>query len=74
MAAAGDSEEHGTPYSVGEVAKLTGLSRQTITSLFENEPGVLVINRPEEKHKRRYRTIRIPRSVYERVLYRITNK
>jgi hypothetical protein len=29
--------------------------------LFEDEEGVLVLNRPEKMHKRRYRSIRIPR-------------
>lgn len=55
-------------YTVREVATLTGLSPQTITRMFESEPGVLVMSRPEEKHKRRYRSIRIPRAVYERVI------
>jgi len=55
-------------YTVSEVAALTGLSRQTVARLFENEPGVLIVSRPETMRKRRYRTIRIPRSVYERVL------
>jgi predicted transcriptional regulator len=57
-----------TPYTVAEVAALTGFSRQTITRIFENEPGVLVVERPGESHKRGYRSIRIPRTVYERVV------
>jgi hypothetical protein len=61
-------------YTVGEVAALTGFSRDTITKLFEREPGVLVIARPAEMNKRRYRTIRIPRAVYERVISRLTVK
>ena len=32
--------------SVAEVAGFTGYSRQTVTKMFEDEPGVLVINRP----------------------------
>lgn len=35
--------------------------------MLEREPGVLVLNRPERMHKRPYRTIKIPRAVYERV-------
>jgi hypothetical protein len=27
------------PYTVGEVARLTGFSRQTVTRMFEREPG-----------------------------------
>jgi len=40
-----------------EVAVLTGYSRATVTALFEKEPGVLVIERPEARIKRRYRSI-----------------
>jgi hypothetical protein len=54
-----------TPYSVQEVDALTGFSRDTITWLFENEPGVLIIDRPSKLHKRKYRSIRIPRVVRE---------
>jgi hypothetical protein len=59
-------------YTVKEVATMTGFSRQTITRMFENQKGVLVIERPETLHKRKHRSIRIPRAVYERVLRRIT--
>lgn len=55
-------------YTVAEVAEMTGFSRQTITRMFENERGVLVVKRPERMHKRSYRSIRIPRLVYERVI------
>lgn len=61
-------------YTVGEVANMTGLSRQTITRLFERERGVIVLHRPETLHKRSHRTIRIPRAVYERVVNRLTVK
>jgi len=59
-------------YTVAEIAQLTGYSVQTITRMFENEAGVLVINRLETMHKRKYRSIRIPRHVYERVVRKIT--
>ena len=59
-------------YTVGEVADLTGFSRQTVTRLFEKEEGVLVIERPETMHKRGYRNIRIPRHVYERVIRKVS--
>ena len=54
--------------TVAEVAILTGLSRQTVTRMFQKERGVIVIARPESLHKRGYRSIRIPRPVYERVI------
>ena len=60
-------------YTVDEVAAKTGFSRQTITTMFENAPGVLVIERPTKMNKRRYRSIRIPRGVYERVIGKVTN-
>jgi AraC-like DNA-binding protein len=59
-------------YSVAEVALMLGLSRSTVTRLFERERGVIVLERPEKMHKRRYRSIRIPIAVYERVIQRMT--
>jgi hypothetical protein len=61
-------------YTVAEVAALTGWSRQTVTRLFEHERGVLVLGRPESLHKRSYRSIRIPRVVYERMIHRLSVK
>ena len=63
------SEKHFTPQ---ELATTWGLSVDTIRELFTKEPGVLVINRPETKHKRRYRTFRVPESVAARVHNRLT--
>ena len=59
-------------YTVAEVAALMGLSRQTTTRLYEHEPGVIILKRPELMHKQRYRSIRIPRAVYERVVGGLT--
>lgn len=59
-------------YTVGEVATMTGFSRQTVTRLFENEKGVLVIDRSESMNKRGYRSIRIPQHVYERVVRKVS--
>jgi hypothetical protein len=59
-------------YTVAEVALLMGYSRCTVIALFEKEPNVLVIERPEARTKRRYRSIRIPRAEYQRVVKRLT--
>lgn len=61
-----------TIYTVDEVAALMGFSRSTVTRMFEHERGVLMLGRPESLHKRRYRSIRIPRTVLERVMDRLT--
>jgi DNA-binding LacI/PurR family transcriptional regulator len=37
--------------TVADVAALTGLSRSTVTRMFEHEPGVLILARPETMHK-----------------------
>lgn len=57
---------HKLAYTVNEAARLTGLSRQTITRIFEREEGVIV--KSSATTTRRYRSIRIPRPVYERVM------
>lgn len=62
------------PLTIDEAVESSGLSRGTITRLFEHERGVIILERPETMHKRRHRTIRIPRPVYERVINRITIK
>lgn len=54
--------------SVNDAAALSGFSRNTIIRMFSREKGVLILSRPEKMHKRKYRTIRIPRPVYERVM------
>lgn len=59
-------------YTVDEVAEMTGFHRDTVTKLFENEPGVIILNRPTKMNKRRYRSIRIPPPVYERVVKKIS--
>jgi predicted DNA-binding transcriptional regulator AlpA len=61
-------------YTIDEVAALTGFSRRTVIRLFEAERGVIALPRPETMHKRRYRSIRIPRAVYERVVGRLMVK
>jgi len=59
-------------YTVRKVSAMTGFSRQTVSRMFEKEPGVIVVKRPETLRKRSYRSIRIPRAVYERVVRRFS--
>lgn len=65
------------PYSIADLTVLHNLSRWTVTRLYENETGVLVLEAPAEQRRkrgRRYRTIRVPRNVYLRVRRRLENK
>jgi hypothetical protein len=62
-------ERHYTPSELGE---LWGMSSRFIRDLFRNEPGILIINRPERMHKRGYASIRIPQSVALRVYTKLT--
>ena len=59
-------------YTVSQVAAMTGFSRGTVTRMFERERCILMLNRPESMHKRRYRSIRIPRAVYDRVIAKLS--
>jgi predicted transcriptional regulator len=65
------NEKH---YSVDEIAKEWGLSRDTIRRLFMNEDGVLKICRPGTRYKRAHTTLRIPESVKFRVHLRLSTK
>lgn len=53
-----------------EVAERLKINEDTVRRLFLNEPGVLVICFPR-KGKRVYRTVRIPESVFRRVVTRL---
>ena len=65
-------------FTVDELAALHGFSRRTVIRLYQSEPGVLVLERPEipygkrgRKGKRKYRSFRIPHDVYLRVRRRL---
>jgi len=58
------SEKH---YSVIEIAKLWALSEKTVRKIFEREPGVIHWCTEEKLHKRGYRTLRVPETVFYRV-------
>ena len=65
------AEQH---FTVIEIAHRWGWSAKTAARVFESEPGVLVIDRPETRYKRGYRTITIPQSVADRVHRRLERK
>lgn len=58
------SEKH---YSIIEISKLWALSQKTVRKIFENEPGVILWGSEETRHKRGYRTLRVPETVLQRV-------
>jgi hypothetical protein len=64
MEAPAPAERH---YKASEVAALWVLNVETIRRLFQDEPGVVVLQGPIKKGKRPYKTIRIPQSVLARV-------
>lgn len=61
-----------TPYTVAEVAALIGMSKQTVTRIFECERGVIIFEEQKPRKRASYRTIRIPRYVYRRVIQGLT--
>ena len=69
-ATSGFIERH---YTVAEVASLWRLSEDFVRRIFENEPGVLIFGKEKSsRNKRRYRTLRIPEQVLERVRRRLS--
>jgi hypothetical protein len=59
-------------YSVKQIAASWGLCENAVRDIFRNEPGVVRIHRPKSRNKRAYTTLRIPRSVVERVHCRMS--
>ena len=65
----GAAEYH---YTVKELGTLWNLSTATITRIFRDETGVLIIgSRQQRRGRRSYTTLRIPESVVERVYRRL---
>jgi hypothetical protein len=62
-------ERHFTPQ---ELSELWGVSVQTIREIFKSEEGVLKIGRDGTRNRRRYKTLRIPESVADRVHTRLS--
>jgi excisionase family DNA binding protein len=55
--------------TVAEVAEMLGVSTDTVRRLFADEPGVIDFGRHQSmRDKRRYRLLRIPQSVLDRVV------
>lgn len=54
--------------TVAQVAAILHVSTDTVIRKFGNQPGVVDLGSPEMQHKRRYRVLRIPRHVLNRVL------
>lgn len=58
-------------FTVTEVAERLKINEDTVRRLFLHEPGVLVICFPR-RGRRVYRTLRIPETVLQRVVTRLT--
>ena len=54
-------------YSLHEVARLWGISREYARRLFRGRPGVLHLRKPGVSRRREYITLRIPASVLQQV-------
>ncbi len=54
--------------TVTQVAAILNVSTDTVIRRFGNESGVIDLGSPEAQRKRRYRLLRIPRYVLNRVL------
>lgn len=61
-------------YTLEEIAELLKISNDKTIRLFEDEPGVIDLGTSETTHKRRYRILRIPRAVLNRVLDKMKKK
>jgi hypothetical protein len=59
--------------TVPEIAKILRVDRHTVCRLFADEPGVVVIGNRETRHgQRKYRMLRVPAAVLNRVVARMT--
>jgi hypothetical protein len=64
-----------TLYTIPEIADQLKIDRKKTAELFDSEPGVIIIgNKTTTKGLRKYRTIRVPASVFNRVVARLTNR
>ena len=64
----------GPYFTPAQISAMLQLSTDTVIRMFEREAGVLVVGDVEgTRGKRRYRTLRVPESVLQRVLRMRTN-
>jgi hypothetical protein len=54
-------------FSIQEIAESWNLSPSAVREIFRSEPGVVRMGRPRSRFRRSYTTLRVPRSVLERV-------
>lgn len=54
--------------TVAEIAETLKVSKDTVTRLFEDRPGVIDLGSEETRFSRRYRVLRIPREVFQKFL------
>jgi Helix-turn-helix domain len=54
--------------TVAEVAEILGVGEDTVTRRFAKVKGVIDLGTPETPRRRRYRVLRIPKSVVEKYL------
>lgn len=60
-------------FTVAQIASMWQLSTDTIQRIFQDEPGVLPLGEKNPRGKRKRITLRIPRTVMERVKKRRSN-
>jgi hypothetical protein len=59
--------------TIPEISAQLRIDRHTVVSMFAGERGVIVIGNGETtKKQRKYRQLRVPQSVFNRVIARIT--
>jgi len=54
--------------TISEVAEILGVGEDTVTRRFAKVKGVIDLGSPETPKRRRYRVLRIPKSVVEKFL------
>jgi hypothetical protein len=67
-----DSPVEQKHFSPTELAKIWGVSTETVRTIFRTEPGVLKLGKTGTNYRRGYVTLRIPQEVAERVHRRLS--
>ena len=58
-------------YDITGIADAWAIAPHVVRRIFRDEPGVICIPGPNYRNGRKYQSIRVPHSVYERVLARL---